>query len=48
MGKVIDAVRGEVLELVTIPADGLLFTLREQPVTYQGAPLARIALQEIP
>ncbi|MCH8313106.1 MAG: succinylglutamate desuccinylase/aspartoacylase family protein [Nitrospinae bacterium] len=48
LGKVVDAVRGEVLETIASPADGLLFTLREQPVTYQGAPLARIALQEIP
>jgi len=47
LGKVVDAVRGEVLETVTFPSDGLLFTLREQPVTYQGAPLARIALPEI-
>ncbi len=43
LGTIVDAVRGEVLETVTCPADGLLFTLREQPVTCQGAPLARIA-----
>jgi len=48
LGEVVDAIRGEVLETVTFPTDGLLFTLREQPVTHQGAPLARIALQEIP
>jgi len=46
LGKIVDTVRGEVLETVTFPADGFLFTLREQPVTYQGAPLARIALPE--
>ncbi len=46
LGTIVDAVRGEVLETVTFPAEGLLFTLREQPVTYQGAPLARIALKE--
>ena len=48
LGTIVDAVRGEVLETVRVPADGLLFTLREQPVTGQGAPLARIALKEIP
>lgn len=46
IGKVIDAVHGRILETVTSPASGLLFTLREQPVTYLGAPLARIALKE--
>ncbi|MFQ5449445.1 MAG: M14 family metallopeptidase [Nitrospinaceae bacterium] len=43
LGRVIDPVRGATLEEIGIPADGLLFTLREHPVTYQGAPLARIA-----
>ncbi len=47
LGTIVDALKGEVLETVTFPADGVLFTLREQPVTYQGAPLARIALKEI-
>lgn len=46
LGKIIDAVQGKTLETVTTPASGVLFTLREQPVTYQGAPLARIALKE--
>ena len=46
IGKIIDPVQGNILETVTSPASGLLFTLREQPVTYQGAPLARIALKE--
>jgi predicted deacylase len=43
LGTIVDAVRGETLETVASPTDGLLFTLREQPVTCQGAPLARIA-----
>lgn len=46
LGTIVDAVQGKVLETITFPANGLLFTLREQPVTYQGAPLARIALKE--
>ena len=46
LGKIIDVVQGKILETVTFPASGVLFTLREQPVTYQGAPLARIALKE--
>jgi predicted deacylase len=43
LGTIVDAIRGEVLETLTCPAEGLLFTLREQPVACQGAPLARIA-----
>jgi uncharacterized protein len=46
LGKIVDAVQGKLLETVTSPVSGVLFTLREQPVTYQGAPLARIALKE--
>lgn len=46
LGKIIDAVQGKILETITFPASGILFTLREQPVTYQGAALARIALKE--
>jgi predicted deacylase len=46
LGEIIDPIRGEVLGTVSIPADGLLFTLRQQPVTAKGAPLARIALKE--
>jgi predicted deacylase len=46
LGKIVDPVRGEVLETVSFPADGLLFTLRQQPVTAKGAPIARIALKE--
>lgn len=43
LGTVVDPVRGEVLEEVRAPGAGLLFTLREHPLTYAGAPLARIA-----
>lgn len=46
IGDIVDAVNGTVTETIDSTASGLLFTLREQPVTYQGAPLARIALKE--
>ncbi len=46
IGDVVDPVRGEVLQAATAPASGLLFTLREHPLTYQGAPLCRIALED--
>lgn len=44
LGEIIDPVSGTVLQEVLSPANGLLFTFRELPLTYAGAPLARIAL----
>lgn len=42
VGNVIDPLRGEVLEAVCSPADGLLFTIREYPVVDEGSLIARI------
>ena len=46
IGDLIDPVQGEVHEEVRSPCSGLLFTLREHPLTLKGAPLARIATEE--
>ena len=46
IGNLIDPVAGEVLEEIHSPCSGLLFTLREHPLTSKGAPLARIATEE--
>jgi predicted deacylase len=46
IGDLIDPVQGQVLEEVRSPCSGLLFTLREHPLTLKGAPLARIATEE--
>lgn len=43
IGTVIDPIAGKVLEETRSPCAGLLFTLREHPLTAKGAPLARIA-----
>ena len=48
IGEVLDPVAGEVLEKVTAPGNGLLFTLREQPAVHSGALLARVALDREP
>jgi len=48
IGQVLDAVTGETLEQIVAPGNGLLFTLREHPLAYAGALLARIALDEEP
>jgi uncharacterized protein len=46
IGDLIDPVQGQVLEKVRSPCSGLLFTLREHPLTLKSAPLARIATEE--
>ncbi len=48
IGQLLDPVEGVVLEEVTAPGNGLLFTLREQPVVHSGALLARVALDREP
>lgn len=42
LGAVVDPLTGEVCETLTSPAEGLLFTLREYPVVYEGSLIARI------
>ena len=46
LGELIDPMRGVLLEKVVSPANGFLFTLRELPVVYEGAVLARVAMEE--
>ncbi len=48
IGQVLDPVEGAVLEEVTAPGNGILFTLREQPAVHSGALLARVALNQEP
>ena len=45
LGVIADPLTGEDKQVVTAPADGLLFTLREYPVVYPGSLLARILMQ---
>ena len=42
LGIIADPLTGEVRQRVCSPAEGLLFTLREYPVVYEGSLLARI------
>ena len=42
LGIVADPLTGEIIQTVSSPADGLLFTLREYPVVYEGSLIARI------
>ena len=42
IGEIVDSFTGEILESITAPFDGTVFTLREFPVVYCGSLLARI------
>lgn len=42
VGCVVDPLTGDVCEILKSPASGLLFTLREYPVVYEGSLIARI------
>ncbi len=42
IGEIVDPLSGETKCIVTSPADGILFTLREYPIVYEGSLLARI------
>lgn len=42
IGKIVSALEGKVLETVTSPSDGLVFTLRAYPIVYEGSLMARI------
>ena len=42
IGRILDCGGGQVLQELTAPASGLLFTLREYPVVYPGSLIARV------
>lgn len=42
LGRIVSPLQGEVLALVRSPVEGVLFTLREYPLVYEGSLLARI------
>lgn len=42
IGEIVDPISGTVEQEVTAPADGLLFSLREYPIVYEGSVIARI------
>lgn len=46
LGRIVSPLQGRVLSEVRSPCDGILFTLREYPLVYEGSLLARLA--EVP
>lgn len=48
LGQMLNPMTGDILEEVVSPGTGLLFTLRQLPLVYSGALLARVALDREP
>lgn len=46
IGRITDPLRGEVLDEVKAPADGMLFTIREYPVVDEGSLMGRMLKKE--
>ena len=42
IGDIIEPIEGRILQHIESPMDGIVFTLRENPVVYKGALLARV------
>ena len=42
LGRIVSPLHGGVLAEVRSPVDGVLFTLREYPLVYEGSLMARI------
>ena len=42
IGDIIEPIEGRIIQHVESPMDGIVFTLRENPVVYKGALLARV------
>lgn len=47
IGEIVDPLKGIVLDTVTAPVDGMLFTLREYPVVDEGSLLGRMLSAEV-
>lgn len=42
IGKIVTPISGTVEQVITAPRDGLIFSLREYPIVYQGSVIARL------
>jgi predicted deacylase len=42
IGDIIDPIQGKIIQRIESPTDGIIFTLRENPVVYKGALIARV------
>ena len=42
IGDIIEPITGKVIQRIELPTDGIIFSLREHPVVYKGALIARV------
>ena len=47
IGRIVDPLRGEVLDEVTAPVSGMLFTIRDYPIVDEGSLMGRILKEEV-
>ena len=47
VGHIIDPLRGEILDEIVSPVDGILFTIREYPVVDEGSLIGRLLRKEV-
>ncbi len=47
VGNIIDPLRGEILDEIKSPVDGILFTIREYPVVDEGSLIGRLLRKEV-
>ena len=47
IGRIVDPLRGTVLDEVRVPEDGMLFTIREYPIVVEGSLMGRLLKKEV-
>lgn len=47
IGKLVDPLRGMILDTITAPVDGILFTIRDYPIVDEGSLIGRMLPEEV-
>ena len=47
IGRIVDPLRGNVLDEVQAPEDGMLFTIRDYPIVVEGSLMGRLLKKEV-
>ena len=47
IGQIIDPLSGKILDEITSPVDGILFTIREYPIVDEGSLIGRLLRKEV-
>ena len=46
IGDIIEPIEGRIIQRIESPTDGIIFTLRENPVVHKGALIARVMVAD--